>query len=478
MESLQRVAEAACRDLASALAGGPDRRLPRAAEATARPPRDQHGAPLDPVALADLARAVVEAVLGLAGRRVDPAELARVVQRAARKHLMAQPRDGQALAARLAAEAPRLINLPRLAELAACGLAVDPALAAGAGAPEETELVAGKNPAFNQVLEDLERVAATDFPVVLYGETGTGKELLARRLHRLSPRAGGPLVALNCAALPPALLESELFGHTKGAFTGADGDKPGYIGAAHGGTLFLDEIGETSTEFQVRLLRVLEDGVVVPVGSHQGRAADFRLVCASHRDLGEMAHQGRFHRALLYRIEVVPLRLPPLRQRREDLPALIDHLMSQACLLAKRSRSLSPPVRRALMDHQWPGNVRQLSHVLQRMVALSTDFEIGPELLPAELGGDAGPALAALERRLAASGEVPQRHLRPLAELLARAPEQGLANKDVRIRLGCSDSTAKNLLGALARAGLVSAQGRRGGRRYLVCDDKEDQTWP
>lgn len=474
MDPAQKVAEAAALDLARTLAGGRERRAGRVAETAMRTPGREQGSLPDPGALAGLARAVVDAVLGMAGRRVDPDELAGVVRRAARNHLMTMPAGSEALVARLAAETPRLLNLPRLVELAASGLAVGPAAAAGAGDEPGSELVAGESPAFMRVLEDLERVAATDFSVVLYGESGTGKEMLARRLHRLSPRSGGPMVALNCAALAPALLESELFGHSKGAFTGADAEKPGYIAAANGGTLFLDEIGETSAEFQVRLLRVLEDRVVVPVGRHSGRAADFRLVCASSSDLGELAGRGRFNRALLYRIEVVPLRLPPLRQRREDLPALIDHLLAQACLLAKRSRRLSQEARQALMDYDWPGNVRQLSHTLQRMVALSDEYEIGPELLPAELRAGRSTGLEEMERRLAGCGQVPQKHLRPLAELLARAPEEGLANKDVRASLDCSDSTAKNLLGALVRAGLLSAQGRRGGRRYLVCAEKED----
>jgi len=336
------------------------------------------------------------------------------------------------------------------------------------------EIVGGRSPAFARVLEDLELVADTGLPVLLEGETGTGKELLARRLHHLSPRRQGPFIAVNCAGLAKNLLESELFGHLKGAFTGATTDKPGYLRAAQGGTLFLDEIGETTPEFQVRLLRVLEDRVVVPVGSHQGREVDFHLVCASHRDLARAVERGEFNQALYYRIAVVPLRLPPLRRRREDLPELIDHFLAQACLLAKRTRRLAPETRRLLMAYSWPGNLRQLGNLIQRLVALSRDYQIGPELLPEEIRGNAGSGGGGLLRRLEEVEGVPAARRRELAEVLATARGGELANKDLRARLGCSDSTAKNLLRALAAAGLLEVVGERGGRRYRVTIPEEE----
>jgi DNA-binding NtrC family response regulator len=274
-------------------------------------------------------------------------------------------------------------------------------------------------------------------------------------------------VAVNCAALAKGLLESELFGHIKGAFTGASAPQGGYIRAAQGGTLFLDEIGETTPEFQVRLLRVLEDRVVVPVGSAKGQRVDFRLVCATSRDLDEAARQGAFNQALLWRVEVVPITLPPLRQRREDLPALIDHFLAKACLAARRTRRLSPELRGLLRDYAWPGNVRQLRHLLERLVALAEEFEISPAHLPADLraalsqGGDYLP-------RLEAVAGLPANRVKEVAALLSASAGAEVSNRDLRTRLGCSDSTAKNILKALAEAGLLTASGDRGGRRYKV----------
>ena len=417
----------------------------------------------------DLARQVVETVLQLSGQELDPRALNAAVERAARKHLMARPGQERLLMARLASEIPRLLNLRRLAQLAGEGLTVSPAAAMEAEGGQE--IVLGSSQAFRSTLANLEQVAETDFPVLLVGETGTGKELMARRLHQLSPRRGGPFVPLNCAAVPRDLLENELFGHVKGAFTGAAGESSGYVRAAQGGTLFLDEIGETSPEFQVRLLRVLETREVTPLGSSVSQRVDFRLVTASHRDLEAAAKQGEFHRPLLYRILVVPIHLPPLRARREDLPALVDHFLTQACLLARRTRRLAPETLRLLLDYHWPGNVRQLSHTLQRVVALSRDFVITPDLLPGEVRASAqGPGRETQLLRLAQVAGVAARHHQALAALLARQPGQELYNRDLRESLGCSDSTAKNILRALARDGILESVGRRGGRRYVVKD--------
>ena len=295
--------------------------------------------------------------------------------------------------------------------------------------------------------------------MLLVGESGTGKEMLARRLHRLSPRRGGPLVPVNCAALVDNLLESELFGHVKGAFSGAAAPKEGYIRAAAGGTLFLDEIGETNQQFQVRLLRVLEDKVVVPVGSHQGRRVNFRMVAATHRDLVQEAGRGRFNQALLYRLNVVPLFLTPLRKRREDIPVLIDHFLGQACQMAKKTRRLAPATLELLLDYSWPGNVRELSHLLQRLVALSEDYEIKPDLLPGEFRQKASPpnlVISHFQGRLRGLAGVPENRHKEISKILAEADDASLTNKDMRERLGCSDSTAKNILRALVQAGFWS----------------------
>jgi DNA-binding NtrC family response regulator len=476
LQHLERLASAAAREMVFRLG----RELntvgtPKVAEAAMEQPSGGEAAPGDLRLLEELARAVVEAALGLAGRAVDPDQLAKTVEQAARKHLMAigADRDVQrALIARLAAEAPYLINLVRLAELVDKGIEVPPS-GATCGDPA-LEIVGGKSKAFAVVLKDLERVAETDLPVLLLGETGTGKELMARRLHHASPRREGPFVPVNCAALPGSLLESELFGHAKGAFTGATTAKEGYLQAARGGTLFLDEIGETSSHFQVRLLRVLEDRVVTPVGSRRGQRVDFRLVTASHRDLNQAALKNKFNQALLYRILVVPLKLPPIRERREDLPALIDHFLAQACVLAKRTRRLAPETAQLLMDYHWPGNVRELSHLLQRLVVLSPEYEISPDQLPQEVRQSASKGAGFFARRLDQVEDIPKRRKEQLARILSAARGGEITNRDLRQALGCSDSTAKNFLRALVKQGILEARGRRGGRRYQVLEPEEE----
>ncbi len=464
MQATERVILAAAGDLAQLLGGEPAGPRPLVAERASRqtPPPG-----LDPAgrqAVEKLARQLVETALSLRGRGLAPEQVSEALRREVHKRLMARPELERAVAARLETALPRLLNLEGLVELAGRGINAPPALAA----LEEEELVAGSSPAFRQVLRDLAEVAASDFPVLLVGESGTGKELLARRLHRLSPRREGPLVAVNCAALPPNLLESELFGHEKGAFTGAETARPGYFRQARGGTLFLDEIGEAPPEVQARLLRVLESRRVAPVGGGGEVPVDFRLVAATHRDLAQAAAQGQFNQALLYRLEVVPLRLPPLRERREDLDLLLDHFLAQAGLLAKKTRRLAPSTRARLKEYAWPGNLRELRHLLQRLVVLSREFEIGPELLPPEIGGPAQGDEAAWRAALAPVGEVPASRVGALAAFLAAHQEREVANQDLRQALECSDSTAKNLLAALAQAGLVVASGSRGGRRYRV----------
>jgi len=448
---------------------------PKVAEAAMEQPSGEDLAADDLKLLEDLALKVVETALGLAGRDLDPAHMAKTVEQAARRHIMALglgTESQRRLTARLAAEAPYLVNIAKLAELAGQGLEIPPkALAAGEPA---AEIVGGRSRAFAQVLRDLERVAETDLPVLLLGETGTGKELLARRIHDKSPRREGPFVPLNCAALPASLLESELFGHDKGAFTGAATAKEGYLQAAHGGSLFLDEIAETSPQFQVRLLRVLEDRVVTPVGSRRGQLVDFRLITASHRDLHEAVRQKKFNQALLYRILVVPLNLPPLRKRREDLPALLDHFLAQACVLAKRTRRLAPETKKLLMDYHWPGNVRELSHLLQRLVVLAPDYEIGPDILPPEVRQAFSRGDSYFAGRLTMVENIPKRRIATLARLLAGAEGGELSNQDLRQALNCSDSTAKNYLHALVKQGMLEATGLKGGRRYKVLEPEEE----
>jgi two-component system response regulator HydG len=244
--------------------------------------------------------------------------------------------------------------------------------------------IIGTSPGMREVLDLVERVAAVDVPVLLRGETGTGKSLVAGAIHSLSPRAKAPFVAVNCAALPEALLESELFGHMKGAFTGATSDRPGLFVEAERGTILLDEIGELPLSIQAKLLHVLERGSVRPVGSSRERPVDVRIIAATHRDLPEMTRAQTFREDLLYRLDVVAIQIPALRHRREDILPLVEHFLET--FRAKYSNSpvtgFSPAVLGRLLDYPWPGNVRELSHLIQRLVVLGRDPVAGLEDLP------------------------------------------------------------------------------------------------
>ncbi|WP_141331590.1 sigma-54 dependent transcriptional regulator [Myxococcus sp. AB025B] len=246
----------------------------------------------------------------------------------------------------------------------------------------------GGSAAMRDVFERLRKVAPSPATVLVLGESGTGKELVARALHAQSPRADGPLISVNCAAIPEGLLESELFGHEKGAFTGALTAHAGLVEAAHGGTLFLDEVGELPAPAQARLLRMLQDGEVRRVGSTRPRKVDVRIVAATHRDLPRRVQEGAFRQDLYFRLRVVEIRLPPLRERGEDLPVLAKYLLEKACRrIGRPPATLSPESLQALMTHPWPGNVRELENALERAVILSEGPVITPDLLALELPG-------------------------------------------------------------------------------------------
>jgi serine/threonine-protein kinase PknK len=222
-----------------------------------------------------------------------------------------------------------------------------------------------------RMLSLLDRVAPTPMPVLLQGESGTGKELVARAIHDNSPRAHRPFVAENCGAIPETLLESTLFGHVRGAFTGADRARAGLFEAADGGTLFLDEIGEMSPAMQSRLLRVLQEGEVRPVGGERVRRVDVRVVAATHRDLPDMVSRGAFREDLYYRLAVIVVRVPALRDRREDIPDLVAHFLRQG---ARRDVSIDRAALAAICAAPWPGNVRQLQSEVLRAVVLAEDL--------------------------------------------------------------------------------------------------------
>lgn len=251
-----------------------------------------------------------------------------------------------------------------------------------------------RDPATLAVLAVADRAAATSATVMITGESGTGKELLARRIHARSPRAKGPFIAVNCAAIPESLAESELFGHEKGAFTGADSRRPGRFEQASGGTLLLDEVGELSEALQAKLLRVLEERVVERVGGRQPVPVDLRLVAATNRRLEDDVAAGRFRGDLYYRLNVVRLDLPPLRDRAGDLELLVPALVDQlAARLGVDPKPVSERSLRLLASHHWPGNVRELRNVMERALIIATGAEIGPEDLPA-LGGEIGATLS------------------------------------------------------------------------------------
>ena len=254
-------------------------------------------------------------------------------------------------------------------------------LASSTDEPEGLALV-GHSPAIIDVMKTLARVAPSQATVLVLGETGTGKELVARTIHRYSERATRRFVAVNCSALAEGLLESELFGHVKGAFTGAAASRPGLFREADRGTLFLDEIGDISPGLQARLLRALQEHEIVPVGSEAPVKVDVRVIAATHRDLPELVRQGRFREDLYYRLDVVTLSLPPLRERRQDIPLLVDHFLRT--LSSRHGRgpvAVDPEALRRLLGYDWPGNIRELQNVLERAVLLAEQGVIGPEHL-------------------------------------------------------------------------------------------------
>src|SRR5687768_10878158 len=241
----------------------------------------------------------------------------------------------------------------------------------------------GTSKVWLDILRLAETVAPTDSTVLIQGKSGTGKEVVARFIHDLSNRTEGPFLSINCGALPEGLLESELFGHVKGSFTGAVKDKTGLFAAAKDGTFFLDEIGETTPATQVKLLRALQHREVIPVGSTETIPVNARLIAATNRDLDEEIKAGRFRSDLFYRLNVISIHLPPLRQRRDDIPVLAEHFLQRiAAARGDATKRLHSSAVEALQEYQWPGNVRELENALERAVILSTGDTIGVELLP------------------------------------------------------------------------------------------------
>jgi two-component system response regulator HydG len=258
------------------------------------------------------------------------------------------------------------------------------------------EGLVGNSPQMKAIIDKLRQIAPTTATALILGESGTGKELVAKAIHNNSPRKNKPFVALNCAALSDTILESELFGHVKGAFTGADRERKGLIEHANGGTLFLDEVGDLPPQTQVKLLRVIESGEIIRMGTNDPIHVNVRLVTATNRDLPELIKEGKFRTDLYHRIKVISVKLPPLRERREDIPLLIDHFVREfATRYGRPLPGISSDLRKALMSYSWPGNVRQLRNVVESLLVIDTDGELGLDDLTDE-------------ELLASVGDVPQ----------------------------------------------------------------------
>lgn len=258
-----------------------------------------------------------------------------------------------------------------------------------------------RDAAVQKIFDMLRLAAPSGAALLLLGETGVGKDLLARAAHNLGPRKNGPFIKVNCAALPERLLESELFGYKKGAFTDAKKDKPGMFALAHGGTLFLDEVGDLPMGLQAKLLQAIEDKRYYPLGASSPQDVDARVIAATNRDLDQAVKRGDFRGDLYYRLRVLEARIPPLRERKADIPLLIDHFLSRLSgRHGKSIQSLAPEAVRLLLDHAYPGNVRELMHILEHAVILAQDAQIRLEHLPESLLAPAGQALCAAPKPL------------------------------------------------------------------------------
>ncbi len=312
-----------------------------------------------------------------------------------------------------AAERGAFEYLPKPFDLKELIAVVERALLPGRGASapsreeeiEEQPPLIGRSPAMQEVYRLLARLVRTDLTVLIIGESGTGKELVARALHQYGKRSSGPFVAINMAAIPRELIESELFGHEKGAFTGATARGLGRFEQAQGGTLFLDEIGDMPMEAQTRLLRVLQEGEFTTVGGRRPIRADVRILAATHHDLARLIGEGSFREDLYYRLNVAPIRLPPLRERRQDIPSLVRHFALQAAREGLPLKRFDDGAMERLSRHRWPGNVRELENLVRRLAALYAQEEIAADAVEAELEGAPVSAEAAAAAKRGSIGE-------------------------------------------------------------------------
>jgi two-component system, NtrC family, response regulator AtoC len=304
------------------------------------------------------------------------------------------------------------------------------------------------SPAMTAVRDMVAKVATTSAAVLLTGESGVGKEVVARAIHRASPRSANQFVKVNCAALPGELLESELFGHQRGAFTGAHRDKPGKFELAEKGTILLDEIGEVPLRLQAKLLHVLQDGEFARVGGERILHTDVRVLAATNRDLAAEIRAGRFREDLYYRLNVIEVRIPPLRERRDEIPVLIDYFLKTANAAYRRSVDIPPSMRRLLLEHSWPGNIRQLENVIKRVVVLGSAAGVYEELAASAKASSATSAVAPPAPLIDTSGQL---DLKSIARRAARDAER-IAIADMLQRTRWNRAKAARLLGISYKA--------------------------
>jgi two-component system, NtrC family, nitrogen regulation response regulator GlnG len=355
--------------------------------------------------------------------------------------------------------------LPKPFDLRELISVVERALSAPLTAPTEEETddeqlpLIGRSPAMQEIYRAIARLMGTDLSVLITGESGTGKELVARALHDFGKRRSGPFVAINMAAIPRELIESELFGHERGAFTGAAQRSAGRFEQAKGGTLFLDEIGDMPFEAQTRLLRVLQEGEYTSVGGRAPIRADSRIIAATHRDLSQLIRQGVFREDLFYRLNVAPIRIPPLRERTADIPALVRHFASQAAKEGLPAKVLDEAAMERLRRYRWPGNVRELENLVRRLAALYSQEVIGVDVIESELA--AAPAEAPVVPETVTGeglGSAVERHIN----------EYFVAHKGTMPAAGLYDRVLREIERPLIVATLVATRGNQIKAAYVL----------
>src|SRR5579875_1765035 len=350
---------------------------------------------------------------------------------------------------------PKPFDLEELIAVVGRALTASPEAAPRRAAPAEDDALPliGRSQAMQEIYRVIARLTTADLTVMINGESGTGKELVARALHDYGKRRNGPFVAVNMAAIPRELIESELFGHERGAFTGALSRSAGRFEQANGGTLFLDEIGDMPAEAQTRLLRVLQEGEFTTVGGRQPIKADVRIVAATHRDLRQAIQSGRFREDLFYRQNVVPIRLPPLRERTEDIAPLARHFLDRAHAAGLPAKTLDQPALERLRQHRWRGNVRELENLMRRLAALYPQEVIGAEVIDTELSEATAPEPASA---VAPQPAMPE----PLAQALERHIRQFLAaHRDGMPTHGIYDQVIAEVERPLIRMTLAATRG-------------------